>query len=90
MAEPFFPKERLIILGGGHVALPVAEFGARVGFLVTVVDDRLSFANPGRFPMAEKGVCDDLDMQLKNSRFRRVTISVSSRADTATMRTACG
>ena len=59
MAEPFFPKERLIILGGGHVALPVAEFGARVGFLVTVVDDRLSFANPGRFPMAEKVVCDD-------------------------------
>ena len=31
VAEPFFPKERLIILGGGHVALPVAEFGARVG-----------------------------------------------------------
>ena len=52
MAEPFFPKERMIILGGGHVALPVAEFGAKVGFLVTVVDDRLSFANPGRFPMA--------------------------------------
>ena len=49
-----FPKERLIILGGGHVALPVAEFGARVGFLVTVVDDRLSFANPGRFPMQRR------------------------------------
>lgn len=59
VAEPFFPKERLIILGAGHVALPVAEFGARVGFLVTVVDDRLSFANPGRFPMAEKVICDD-------------------------------
>lgn len=59
MAEPFFPKERLIILGGGHVALPVAEFGAKVGFLVTVVDDRLSFANPARFPMAEKVICDE-------------------------------
>ena len=57
MAEPFFPKERMIILGGGHVALPVAEFGAKVGFLVTVVDDRLSFANPGRFPMAEQVLC---------------------------------
>jgi len=59
MAEPFFPKERLIILGGGHVALPVAEFAARTGFLVTVVDDRLSFANPGRFPMAEQVICDE-------------------------------
>ena len=59
MAEPFFPKERLIILGGGHVALPVADFGAKVGFLVTVVDDRLSFANAARFPMAERVVCDD-------------------------------
>lgn len=59
VAEPFFTKERLIILGGGHVALPVAEFGARVGFLVTVVDDRLSFANSGRFPMAEEVICED-------------------------------
>lgn len=59
VAEPFFPKERLIILGGGHVALPVADFGSKVGFLVTVVDDRLSFANPERFPMAEHVICDD-------------------------------
>ena len=46
------------MLGGGHVALPVVEFGAKIGFLVTVVDDRLSFANPGRFPLAEQVVCD--------------------------------
>ena len=52
VAEPFFPKERLIILGGGHVALPV-------------VDDRLSFANPGRFPMAEKVICDDFGHAIK-------------------------
>lgn len=44
---------------------PVAEFGARVGFLVTVVDDRLSFANPGRFPMAEKVICDDFGHAIK-------------------------
>lgn len=72
LAEPFFPKERMIILGGGHVALPVAEFGARVGFLVTVVDDRLSFANPGRFPMAERVLCDDFmhaieELEIKES-----------------------
>lgn len=33
--------------------------------LVTVVDDRLSFANPGRFPMAEKVICDDFGHAIK-------------------------
>ena len=70
MAEPFFPKERMIILGGGHVALPVAEFGAKVGFLVTVVDDRLSFANPGRFPMAEQVLCDDFGHAIETLEIR--------------------
>lgn len=57
--EIFYPKERLIILGGGHIALPLAEFAAKTGFLVTVADDRPSFANPARFPEAEEVICDD-------------------------------
>ena len=48
--EPFYPEERLIILGGGHVALALVEFAAKVGFTVTVVDDRPSFANAPGFP----------------------------------------
>ena len=59
MSEPFFPKERLIVFGGGHVALPVVEFGAKCGFQVTVVDDRYQFANEERFPWAAHVVCDD-------------------------------
>ena len=57
MAEPFYPEERLIVLGGGHVALPVVEFAARCGFSVTVVDDRPEFANEERFPWAKEVVC---------------------------------
>lgn len=64
MAEPFFPKERLIVLGGGHVALPVTEFGAKVGFSVTVVDDRPSFANTERFPWAKEVICDEFSHAL--------------------------
>lgn len=56
--EVFYPKERLIILGGGHIALPLAEFAARTGFQVTVADDRPSFANNARFPQAEEVICD--------------------------------
>ena len=58
LAEPFYPQERLIVLGGGHIALSLTEFAAKVGFSVTVVDDRPYFANFKRFPWADQVVCD--------------------------------
>ena len=56
--EPFCREERLIILGGGHVGLALAEFAARTGFQVCVVDDRPSFANTVRFPWAAEVLCE--------------------------------
>lgn len=61
LAEPFYPKERLIVLGGGHIALPLVEFAAKTGFAVTLVDDRPAFANKERFPLAEQVVCETFD-----------------------------
>ncbi|NLM52412.1 MAG: xanthine dehydrogenase [Firmicutes bacterium] len=55
--EPFFPEPRLLILGGGHIAKPLCAFAAKVGFAVTVVDDRPTFANHRRFPEAEQVIC---------------------------------
>lgn len=43
-------KPRLIICGGGHVAVPLADFALKTGFNVTVIDDRPDFANSDRFP----------------------------------------
>lgn len=60
-AEPFVPEPRLVILGGGHIALPLCEFAAKCGFRVVVVDDRPSFANKARFPLAVDVVCDGFD-----------------------------
>ena len=54
----FRPKERLILLGGGHIAQPLCRYGAELGFAVTVVDDRPSFANYARFPEAAEVICD--------------------------------
>ncbi|MBE7009811.1 MAG: xanthine dehydrogenase [Ruminococcaceae bacterium] len=54
----FVPRERLILLGGGHVARALAEVAAALDFAVTVVDDRPAFANRERFPRAEQIVCD--------------------------------
>ncbi len=59
--EPFSPKERLIILGGGHIALPLAEFAAKTGFEVVVGDDRPYFANKQRFPYAHLVLCDSFE-----------------------------
>ena len=61
LIEPYFPEPHLIVLGGGHIAKPLAQFGARVGFLVTVIDDRPSFANKERFPDAKKVICESFD-----------------------------
>lgn len=59
--EPFYKEERLIVFGGGHIALPVVEFGARIGFSVTVVDDRQAFANSNRFPLASHVLCESFE-----------------------------
>lgn len=58
IAEPFTPQERLILLGGGHVSLALAEFSAKTGFSVAVADDRPYFANRTRFPWASEIMCD--------------------------------
>jgi len=50
--DPMFPEEKLLILGGGHVAKALADLAPGLGFAVTVVDDRAEFLAAGRFPEA--------------------------------------
>jgi xanthine dehydrogenase accessory factor len=50
--EPILPQPRLYLFGGGHVSSAVAQAASAAGFSVTVTDDRESFANSERFPMA--------------------------------------
>jgi xanthine dehydrogenase accessory factor len=60
------PKERLILLGGGHIAQPLCDVGAMLNFDVTVADDRPYFANKIRFPKAENIVCDNFEKAVDN------------------------
>ena len=46
------PKPQLCVFGGGHSSLALARIADQAGFEITVVDDRESFANLKRFPMA--------------------------------------
>ena len=57
--EVLQPRCTLLILGAGHVAQPLAEFGHLLGFRTVVVDDRPEFASPARFPHADELMVTD-------------------------------
>lgn len=61
VAEPFFPEPSLIIFGGGHIGKALCDFGAKMGFSITVVDDRVAFANTVRFPEADRVICESFE-----------------------------
>ncbi|MGH2350682.1 MAG: XdhC family protein [Chloroflexota bacterium] len=59
--EPMLPPPRLIIVGAGHIAVPLARFARITGFEVTVIDDRDRFANRERFPDADEVIVDSFE-----------------------------
>ncbi len=46
------PPAKLVIVGAGHIAIPLARIGAMLGLRVEVLDDRPEFAAAERFPDA--------------------------------------
>ena len=56
---------KVVLLGGGHISQPLAQIFSILGFEVTIVDDRVDFANPQRFPQAEKVICRDFRRALQ-------------------------
>lgn len=46
------PPDELLIVGAGHISVPLARLGVLLGFRVRVLDDREDFATPDRFPGA--------------------------------------
>ena len=69
LVEQFGPQSRLILFGGGHVALEVAWLADRLDFEVVVVDDREEFANRERFPMAQKTIACPMDQAIDQISF---------------------
>ena len=52
--EPILPQPMLYLFGGGHVSTAVARVASQAGFAIGIVDDRETFANAERFPMASE------------------------------------
>ncbi|MCL2493096.1 MAG: XdhC family protein [Clostridiales bacterium] len=57
--ETYLPKPRLVILGGGHIALALTKMAKLCEFSALVFDDRPMFASPERFPDADTVIMDD-------------------------------
>jgi xanthine dehydrogenase accessory factor len=52
LVDPLLPRPRLIIIGGVHIAMPLCQMAALLGFEVHIIDPRRAFASPERFPQA--------------------------------------
>ena len=50
--ETIQPQPILLIIGGGHVAVSLAQIASFAGFQIAVQDDRSEFVTPQRFPQA--------------------------------------
>jgi xanthine dehydrogenase accessory factor len=63
--EVLEPQPQMLILGAGHIAVPLAQFARMVGFEVVVLDDRDKYANDERFPDASEVIAADFGETLK-------------------------
>jgi xanthine dehydrogenase accessory factor len=63
----------LIIVGAGHIAVPLAAIAKINDFAVTVLDDRPQYANPVRFPTADRVIAGPFRPELQRLRGGRAT-----------------
>lgn len=68
-AEVFFEvlpaPPKLVVVGAGHIAVPLVKIAKILDFYVTVLDDRILFANRERFPDADDVRVGDMAAELK-------------------------
>lgn len=56
---------KLIVVGAGHIAVPLVKIAKVLDFFVTVIDDRLLYANRERFPDADEVLVGEMAQMLK-------------------------
>jgi xanthine dehydrogenase accessory factor len=71
--EPVLPDPTLFIFGAGFVSKAVAEAARPVGFRIAIIDDRIDYANPEKYPMA-----DEFYVDCWEEVFMKLTVNSSS------------
>jgi len=64
--ELFMPPPRLVVVGAGHIAVPLAAMGKMLDYEVVVIDDRSTFASKSRFPTADQVIVGDYEESITN------------------------
>jgi len=64
--ELFMPPPQLVVVGAGHIAVPLAAMGKMLDYEVVVIDDRVTFANKTRFPTADHIIVGDYEESITN------------------------
>ena len=59
--EPLMRAGRVYVFGGGHVGQALVPVLAKIGFRVTLYDNRPELADKANFPQAERIVCGPFD-----------------------------
>jgi xanthine dehydrogenase accessory factor len=55
--DALLPPTRLLVVGGGHDAIPMVKLAREMGLVVTLIDGRPKFATHDRFPGADQVIC---------------------------------
>jgi xanthine dehydrogenase accessory factor len=59
------PQLTLLLIGAGHVAVPLAKLAHLLGFRTVVFDDRAEYANQERFPQADEVLVEEFEAGLR-------------------------
>ncbi len=70
------PQPTLVVVGAGHIAVPLARLGKMLAFEVVVLDDREKFANRERFPDSDQVIAADFGPTLASLKITRGTYIV--------------
>lgn len=62
----FAPRDKLLIVGGGHIALELYQLGSMMGFHTVIFEDREEYVSPERFPKADELILGPVDERLGN------------------------
>ncbi len=67
----FKEREKLVVVGGGHLGLELYTLGKFLNMHVAVLDDREEYANSERFPLADEIIPGNIGENLKKYRLNR-------------------
>ena len=65
LLEPVFPPKELVIGGAGHIGKALSHLGRMLDFAVTVIDDRVEYANKKNLPDADNIIVDDIGRAIR-------------------------